>query len=147
MLLKRMSRSIAVAAAVTGLGLASHSALATTQTGHASANILAAITVTENTQLNFASISAPAGGGSVVLTAANGISGAGFTFVGTTAAGQFTATGTATSPAVITFSSGDTLSDGAGHTLGLGTYATDAGGTPAFDGSGNLVFHVGATLT
>ncbi|HXZ02220.1 MAG TPA: DUF4402 domain-containing protein [Stellaceae bacterium] len=149
MFTKRMSRSLALAAALTGLGLASQQALATSQTGHANAVILQAITVTENTQLNYADISAPAGGGTVTVTAAATPSetGTGFTFLGTPAAGQFTATGSASQTAVITFSTGDTLSDGAGHTMNLGNYTTDAGSSPAFNSSGNLVFHVGADLT
>jgi Mat/Ecp fimbriae major subunit len=142
----KLGRSLALVAATATFGLASHEALATSQTGHASATILAAITVTENTQLAFASISPPAGGGNVVLTPGNVISGAGFTFIGTTAAGNFTATGAATSPAVITFSSGDTLSDGASHTMAFGTFTTDAGGSPTFSGGGSLTFNVGSTL-
>ena len=146
MFTKRTVRLLTASAAL-ALGLASHQALATSQTGHASAVILSAITVTENTQLNFGDISAPAAGGTVTLSPANAISGTGFTFVGSTAAGNFTATGSATQPAVITFSTGDTLSDGSGHTLAIGSYTTDAGASPTFNGSGNLTFNVGAQLT
>jgi hypothetical protein len=147
MLTKAISRSLGLTAIALTLGVASQNAVAANATGHASALILSAISVTENTQMNFGDIFQTAGAGTVVLTPGNAISGAGFSFFGTTAAGKFTATGSATAPAVITFSSGDTLSDGAGHTIPIGTYTTDAGATPVFTASNNLVFNVGATLT
>jgi hypothetical protein len=150
MLTKSIGRSLGLAGAAIVLGITSPHAFASNATGHASAIILQAITVTENTQMNFGDVFQTGGAGTVVLTPANAISGAGFSFFGATAAGQFTATGTAGAAAVITFSSGDTLSDGAGHTIPIGTYTTDAGASPSFPGttgSGNLVFHVGATLT
>ena len=109
MITKMQNRSLALAAATIALGLGSQQALATSQTGHASAAIVQAIVVTENTQMNFGFVIPPAGAANVVLTPANVISGAGFTFVGGNVAGRFTATGTASQPAVITFSSGDTL--------------------------------------
>jgi len=126
MLKSRFVRTLALTTAIAAFG-ASHDALATSQTGHASATILQAITVTENTQMNFASISAPAAGGNVVLAPAGTIGPvAGFTFVGTPAAGVFGATGSANQPAVISFSAGDTLT-GPGTAMALGTFTT----TPA----------------
>lgn len=144
MFTKVQSRSLALAAATIAVGLGSQQALATSQTGHASAAIVQAIVVTENTQMNFGFVIPPAGAANVVLTPANVISGAGFTFLGGNVAGRFTATGTAGQPAVITFSSGDTLT-GPGTAMALDTYTTDAGGSPVFT-AGSLTFNVGATL-
>jgi Mat/Ecp fimbriae major subunit len=147
MLNSRFVRALALTTAIAAFGAASHEALATSQTGHASATILQAITVTENTQMNFASISAPAAGGNVVLAPAGTIGPvAGFVFVGTPAAGVFGATGSANSPAVISFSSGDTLT-GPGAAMALGTFTTNPASPTVFDGSGNLTINVGATLT
>jgi Mat/Ecp fimbriae major subunit len=150
MLTKSIGRSLGLAGAVVALGLVSQPAGASNQaTGHASAVILQAINLVENTAMNFGDIFQTGGAGTVTLTPANAISGAGFNFFGATSAGQFTATGTAGAPAVITFSTGDTLSNGA-QTIPIGTYTTDAGASPVFPGAsgpGNLVFHVGATLT
>jgi Mat/Ecp fimbriae major subunit len=141
---KMQTRSLALAAVALAVGLGSHQALATSQTGHASAAIVQAIAVTENTQMNFGFIIPPAGAANVVLTPANAISGAGFTFLGGNAAGNFTALGTTSQPAVITFSSGDTLT-GPGTAMALDTFTTDAGGSPVFT-AGSLTFDVGATL-
>ena len=73
MLNSKFVRALALTTAIAAFGSASHEALATNATGHALATILQAITVTENTQMNFASISAPAAGGNVVLAPAGTI--------------------------------------------------------------------------
>jgi len=143
MITKMQSRSLALAAAAIAVGVGSHQALATSQTGTAKAVILQAISLTENTNLNFGNILPPAGAANVVLTPANVISGPGFTFLGGNAAGNWTALGTAGQPAVITFSSGDTLT-GPGTAMALDTYTTDAAAT--FGAGNTLTFNVGATL-
>jgi hypothetical protein len=139
------SRSLALAAVSVAVGLGSHQALATSQTGHASAQIVQAIAVTENTQMAFGFIIPPAGAANVVLTPAGVPSGAGFTFQGGAVGGKFTAQGTATEPAVITFSTGDTLT-GPGTPMALDTFTTDAGASPVFAAGNTLTFNVGATL-
>ena len=97
--------------------------------------------------MNFASISAPAAGGNVVLAPAGTIGPvAGFVFVGTPAAGVFGATGSNNSPAVISFSTGDTLT-GPGAAMALGTFTTNPASPTTFDNTGNLTINVGATLT
>ncbi len=146
---KYWNRSLALAAATVAVGLASDEAMATNQTGHASAAIVQAISINENTQMNFGFIVPPAGGGTVVLSPGNALSGAGFTFLGGNLAGQFTAQGTTGQPAVITFSSGDSLAatSGPGTPIPLGSFTTDAGASPVFGVGNSLTFNVGATLT
>ncbi len=116
-------------------------------TGNASATIQSAITLTEDTAMDFATIVADAAGDTVSLAADDSISATGSsTFSGTAAAGAFSATGSPSAAVTISFSSGDTLT-GPGTAMGIGTFVTDAGGSPAFDGTGNLAFNVGADLT
>src|SRR5216684_1896338 len=114
MIAKMQSRSLALAAATIAVGLGSHQALATSQTGTAEAATTGTVTPTSVTYLNGA------------------------------AAGQWTATGTATQPAVITLDASDTLTSG-GNTMTVDTFNHDAGGSPVFT-LGTLSFHVGATL-
>jgi Mat/Ecp fimbriae major subunit len=147
MITKVRSRSLALAAVSVAVGLGSHQALAASQTGHASAQIVQAISISENTQMAFGFVIPPAGAANVVLSTGGVPSGAGFTFQGGAAAGNFTAHGTATEPAIITFSSGDTLVGPAGSTpMALDTYTTDAGASPVFQAGNVLTFNVGATL-
>lgn len=116
-------------------------------TGNATAIIRAAITLVEDTAMDFATITPDPTGDTVSLTAAGAISAAGSSDLsGTPAAGGFTATGSASEAVTISFSSGDTLT-GPGTAMALGNFSHDAGGTPAFDGSGDLNFDVGADLT
>lgn len=144
MVTNRWSRSLALAAAIIVLGLGSHDALAATQTGHANAAIVQAITLNENTNLNFGLIIPPAGAATVLLTPANVISGAGFTFLGSNAAGNWTAQGTTGQPAVVSFDASDTLNGPGGATMTVDLFTTDAAATFA---AGNiLTFNVGATL-
>lgn len=115
-------------------------------TANATATIQEAIQITEDTAMDFATITADPTGDTITLTAASGISGTGAsTFSGTAAAGAFSVTGTPSAAVTISFSTGDTLT-GPGAAMGLGTFTNDAGGTPAFDGSGDLSFNVGANL-
>jgi Mat/Ecp fimbriae major subunit len=149
MLTKSIGRSLGLAGLAAVLGLAPHSALATNGTGTATAVILQAITVTQNQAMNFGDIFQTGGAGTVVMTSTGAISGTGFTFYGATAPGQFTAVGSAGAPAVISFSTGDTLTSGA-NTIAMGSYTTSVASPTTFPGttgSGSLVFTVGATLT
>lgn len=116
-------------------------------TGNASATIQAAIALTEDTAMDFATIVADSAGDTVTLATDNSISSTGTsTFSGTTAAGAFSATGSPSAAVTISFSTGDTLT-GPGTAMPLGNFTNDAGGSPAFDGSGDLSFNVGADLT
>lgn len=150
MMTKFWYRPLALAAATVVVGVASDEALATNQTGHASAHIVQAINVVENKQMNFGYIIPPSGGGPVTLTTGNTISGAGFTFSGTTVPGQFTATGSAGELVTVSFSNNDTLTDTLGtHTMTLSNYTNNAAATfsgTLGSGPGTVTFDVGATL-
>lgn len=126
----------------------SSDAFATNATGNASATIVAAITVSETTAMNFANIAPDAAGDTVTLTAAGAISAvdADTSLFGTPAAGVFDATGLASTAVTISFSSGDTLT-GPGTAMPIGSFTHNAGGSPAFSGLGALSFNVGAALT
>lgn len=126
----------------------SSDAFATDATGNASADIVAAIAVSETTAMDFGNIAPDAAGDTVTLTAAGSISAADAdtSLFGTPAAGVFGATGAASTAVTISFSTGDTLVNGA-NTMALGSFTHDAGGSPAFSAGGALNFSVGAALT
>ncbi len=121
-------------------------AMAVDATGNASASIQQAISLSEDTAMDFATIVADVAGDTVTLAADGTVTSTGTsTFSGTAAAGEFSASGTPSAAVTISFSTGDTLS-GPGAAMGLGTFTTNAGGTPAFDVGGALSFDVGADL-
>ena len=138
-----------LAGALVGTSLIGYSqyAQATTTAGTANAIIVAAITLTESTQLDYGAITADPAGDTVTITSAGVVSSTGSsTFSGSPAGGVWAATGAASTAVTISFSTGDTLT-GPGTAMPLGTFTHDAGGSPAFDGSGDLAFNVGANLT
>jgi hypothetical protein len=131
----------------TTMSAGAHLAHATDATGTATALVRAAITLVEDTGMDFGEITPNPAGDLITLTPAGGVSAvSGSLLNGTAAAGGFTSTGTALSAVTISFSTGDVLS-GPGTDMALGTFTTDAGGSPAFDGAGDLNFDVGAQLT
>ncbi|GAB4363270.1 MAG: hypothetical protein Kow00114_19240 [Kiloniellaceae bacterium] len=136
-----------VAAGFAGLGVAAmaSSAFATDQTGNASAQIQQAISITEDTAMDFGTIAVDGSSGTVTISAAGAVSGpAGYTFSGSPAAGTFTASGDASTAVTISFTAGSLTGPGAAMTLNNFTH--DAGGTPTTDGTGDLTFNVGADL-
>lgn len=144
----KLNKLLAIGAIIGGstLGL-SNQAHATDATGTATAVIRAAITLAEDTAMDFGLITPnPAGDVITLSTAGAATAASGSDLAGTPAAGGFTATGTALSAVTISFSTGDTLT-GPGTAMALDSFTTDAGGSPAFDGAGDLNFDVGADLT
>lgn len=136
-----------VAAGFAGLGVAAmaSSALATDQTGNASAQIQQAISITEDTAMDFGTVAVDGSGGTVTISAAGAVSGpAGYTFSGSPAAGTFTASGDASTAVTISFTNGSLT--GPGDAMTLNNFTHDAGGTPSTDGTGDLTFNVGADL-
>lgn len=136
-----------VAAAIGGIGVfASASvAFATDETGNASAQIQQAISITEDTAMDFGTVAVDGSGGTVTISAAGAVSGpAGYTFSGAPAAGTFTASGDASTAVTISFTDGSLT--GSGDAMTLDNFTHDAGGTPATDGSGDLTFNVGGDL-
>jgi hypothetical protein len=125
----------------------SNNAKATDATGTATAVIRAAITLTEDSGMDFGEITPnPAGDVITLSNAGTATAASGSDLAGTTAASAFSSTGDALSAVSISFSTGDTLT-GPGTAMALDTFTHDAGGSPAFDGSGDLSFNVGAELT
>lgn len=134
-------------AVVLGLGVAASGtvAFATDQTGNASASIQQAISIVENTQMDFGTVAVDGSGGTVTIATTGAVSGpAGYTFSGSPAAGAFTASGDATTAVTISFTAGSLT--GPGTAMNLNNFAHDAGGTPTTDGTGDLTFNVGGDL-
>jgi hypothetical protein len=147
--MKLTLKKLLMGAAVIGVSYAAGTQIAnaTNATGTATAVIRAAITLVEDTGMNFGQITPNPAGDVITLTAAGTATAvAGSVVAGTQTAGGFTATGTALSLASISFSTGNTLT-GPGTAMPLGTFVHNAGGSPAFDGAGDLDFDVGAQLT
>ncbi len=134
-------------AGVAGLGVAASAsgAFAADLTGNANAQIQQAISIVENTSMDFGTIAVDGSAGTVTISAAGAVSGpAGYTFSGAPAAGNFTASGDATTAVTISFTAGSLTGPGAAMTLD--TLVHDAGGTPTTDVAGDLTFNVGANL-
>jgi len=134
-------------AGVAGLGVADSAsgAFATDLTGNADAEIQTAISIVENTTMDFGTIAVDGTGGTVSISAAAAVTGpAGYTFSGAPAAGNFTASGDASTAVTISFTAGSLT--GPGTAMTLNNLAHDAGGTPTTNGSGDLVFNVGGDL-
>jgi len=124
-----------------------HIVKATTTSGTANAILRAAISLVENTQLDFDTIDADVAGDTITITPAGTVTATGSSVAsGSPAAGAWSATGDASAAVTVSFSVGDTLT-GPGTAMPLNNFAHDAGGTPAFDGGGALAFAVGADLT
>jgi Mat/Ecp fimbriae major subunit len=145
MFTKTQSRSLALAAATIAVGLGSHQALATSQTGTAKAAIVQAIVLTENTNMNFGYIIPGASPGTAVLATTGTVTPTGVTYLNGAAAGSWTATGSANQPAVISLDASDTLTSGA-NTMTINAFNHNAGANPTFGAGGSLSFAVGATL-
>lgn len=142
MMQKAFRRSLAAAVATVAVGLASRDALATSQTGHANATILSAITVTENTQMNFGNIVPGASAGTLLLPTSGAPTATNVTYVSGAVPGAWTAQGTSGQPMVVTLDASDTVT-GPGPAMTFDTFTTDA---PATFTSASVSFHVGATL-
>ncbi|MBL4667530.1 MAG: DUF4402 domain-containing protein [Sneathiella sp.] len=85
----------------------SSSVFAADGTGNAAASIQQAISIVENTTMDFATVAVDGSGGTVALTAAGSVSGpAGYSLSGTAAAGNFTASGDVSTSVSISFTDG-----------------------------------------
>ncbi|WP_157230838.1 DUF4402 domain-containing protein [Kiloniella laminariae] len=125
--------------------VASTGTMAADGTGNASAQIQQAISITEDTAMDFGNTAVDASGGTVTISTAGAVSGpAGYTFSGSPAAGAFTASGDASTAVTISFTNGSLT--GPGTAMTLNNFTHDAGGTPTTDGSGDLAFNVGGDL-
>ena len=122
------------------------SANAASATANATANIVQAITIAENTVLNFGTIVPTTSAANVsVDTASVRSCGAGLTCSGTAASGNFTATGTASQGVNISVGGATTLT-GAGAPMAL-SGLTLSNATATLSAGGTTTFTVGGTLT
>ena len=147
----------AVAVGVIGVGGFVQSANAVT--GNASAVLVAPISITQSTALNFGSIanSVPAAGSSTFVINNDGTAptvGTNLAQVGTAATrGIFAVSGTGNLAYTVTIPAGSitlTESGGAGHTMSVGTFTSRTGagaGTAGTLSSGSDTVYIGATLT
>ncbi len=135
------------AAGVVGaaVSVSASSAFAADETGNAAAQIQQAISIVENTPMDFGNVAVDGSGGTVTISTAGAVTGpAGYAFSGSPAAGNFTASGDVSTAVTISFTAG-TLT-GAGTAMAINNFTNDAGGTPTTDGAGDLAFNVGADL-
>lgn len=142
MLTNIRSRSLALAAVSLAVGLGSHEALATSQTGTAKAAIVQAIVLTENTNLNFGFVIPGAAAGTLAVSPAGVTTPTGVTYLNGAVAGAWNVTGTSGQPLVVTLDASDTLT-GPGPAMTIDTFTHNA---PATFTSGSVNFNVGATL-
>jgi hypothetical protein len=148
-MMKKIYSAVAAGTAVAAVTLGATGASAATATANASANIVQAITITEDDALDFATIVPGAAASTVQISAAGARTcGAGLTCSGTHSAGNFTASGTANQPVAFGVDASTTLTSGAnsmsvtGLALSAATGTTDAGGDATFSVGGTL--NVGA---
>ena len=148
----------AIAAGVIGAGGFAQTANAVT--GNASAVLVAPISITQSTALNFGSIAnnVPAAGSSTFVINNDGSGptvGANLAQVGTAATrGIFAVSGTGSLAYTVTIPAGSitlTESGGAGHTMSVGTFtsrtASTGAGTAGTLSTGSDTVYIGATLT
>lgn len=139
-----MIKSLILGTVFIGISL---SAGAVTVTGNADAIIKKALSATENTHLNYATIQAPATGGTVTISPAAVVSSttSGFTFSGTPTAGNFTITGDASTPVTVSFTNGSLT--GPGSAMALQNFTSNpAVGSVTLNASGSATLNVGADL-
>ena len=143
--MKAFTKVAAAGVAALGIAATGSAAFATDQTGNASAQIQTAITITEDTQMDFGIIAVDTSGGTVTISSAGAVSGPGtYSFSGSPAAGTFTASGDASTAVTISFTNGSLT--GPGTAMTLNNFTHDAGGSPTTNGTGDLTFNVGADL-
>ncbi len=143
--MKYMTKFVAAGFAGVGLAASASVAFATDQTGNASAQIQQAISITEDTAMDFGTVAVDGSGGTVTISTAGAVTGpAGYTFSGSPAAGTFTASGDTSTAVTISFTAGSLT--GPGTAMTLNNFTHDAGGTPTTDGAGDLTFNVGGDL-
>src|SRR5262245_95105 len=112
-MINNLKSAVLAGTAVLTVGLGANTANAATTSGTATANIVSAITITQNTGLNFGTIVPAAAASTVVVDFANGRTcGAGLTCSGTVASGAFTATGTASQGVNISTDASTTITNG-----------------------------------
>jgi Mat/Ecp fimbriae major subunit len=142
---KKFYSAVAAGTALVAVTIGATSANAATATANATANIVQAITITETSDLDFATI-VPGAAASTVAVSSAGVRncGAGLTCSGTHSAGAFSVTGTASMPVVYGVDASTSLTSGANSMTLTGLTLSAAGGTLSVGGT--ATFSVGGTL-
>lgn len=150
-MINKFKSAILAATAVAVVSLGATSASAATATGNATARIVDALQITEDTVLNFGTIVPGAASGNVVITAAGAkaCDPALSCISGTHAAGAFTVTGLGGQGVNVSVSAPTSLDDaGAGVAMPLSALTTNTGSiTLSAGATGSASFTVGGTLT
>jgi len=123
-------------------------ASAASATANVSASIVPAISISKDTDMNFADVVAGGSAGTVVLSAAGARSVTGGATVGNSAgvaAASFTVSGDPSSTYSITLPSSATISSG-GNNMTVNTFTSSPSGTGTIGGGGTQSLTVGATL-
>lgn len=141
---KLIATLIVTLAAVTTLGARAYAA---TATADAKAEIVAALDITKETDLDFAQVVAGGTDGTVIMTPGGVRSATGGTTLGNGpgSAASFHVTGAANATYAITLPSSVTLESGL-NTMLVDTFTSDPTPTGTLDGTGNQTLNVGATL-
>ena len=143
---RKFYSAILAGSAVLTMGLGATAANATVGSGTATANIVSAITITEDVPLNFGTIVPAASAGTVAIASGGGFTcNAPLTCSGTNAAGALHANGTANQAVSIATGATATLNSGA-NSMGVASIAPSAT-TGTLSAAGQINFTVGGTLT
>ena len=140
--------SIALLGMTMALTLCAGETIAATATSNVSASIVPAITITKNTDMDFADVVATASAGTVVLTTAGARSVTGGATLGNgtgTAAAAFTVAGDPASTYSITLPGSATITS-APNTMTVNTFTSNPSGTGTLGAGGTQGLTVGATL-
>jgi uncharacterized protein DUF4402 len=123
-------------------------AAAASATANVSASIVPAISISKDTDMNFADVVAGGSTGTVVLSAAGARSVTGGATLGNSAgasAASFTVSGDPSATYSITLPSSATISSG-GNNMTVNTFTSNPSGTGTIGGGGTQSLTVGATL-
>ena len=137
-----------VGAALSAVSFASSASAATSATANASAEVLATLTLTANSSLNFGQIAANTGG-SVTVNADSTVTSSGSLIsTGTRAPAGFTVPGSPNANVVLTLPTSATLTRSGGtETMSISGFNANPGGAFQLGSTGSSNFSIGGTLT
>ena len=133
---------------VTALAMVSHSAIAASVDGDASATVVSPLAISQSTAMSFGNFAAGTGGTVVIGTdGARSQTGAvSLSTVDEGSQGVFAVTGQGNATFAITLPSTDVTLTSGGNTMTVNTFTSDPSGTGTLS-SGSATINVGATLT
>ena len=142
----KFKSAILAGSAILTVGLGATAANATTTSANANANIVSAIQIYEDVQLNFGTIVPSASADTVVINTSNGKScGATLTCSGSSLSGAFHATGTPNQAVTIATGASASLTGSGGGTMTVTGIAPSAN-SGNLGAAGQVNFTVGGTL-